>query len=58
MKKFFLIISLFLSITLFAQTKGQPKTIHLKILETSDVHGCIFPQDLVNQRTRKVHLHR
>lgn len=53
MKKLFLLISLFLSVTLFAQTKGQPKPIHLKILETSDVHGCIFPQDLVKQRTRK-----
>jgi 2',3'-cyclic-nucleotide 2'-phosphodiesterase/3'-nucleotidase len=53
MKKILLIFTLFLSATLFAQN-GQPaKAIHLKILETSDVHGCVFPQDLVYQRTRK-----
>ncbi len=58
MKKILFIISLFLSITFSGTLLGQngeqhAKTIHLKILETSDVHGCIFPQDLVNQRIRK-----
>jgi 2',3'-cyclic-nucleotide 2'-phosphodiesterase/3'-nucleotidase len=53
MKKVLLLIGLFLSVTLFAQNGEHAKTIHLKILETSDVHGCIFPQDLVNQRIRK-----
>ena len=53
MRKVILLICLFLSATLFAQNVEHDKTIHLKILETGDVHGCIFPQDLVNQRTRK-----
>ncbi len=53
MKKILFIISLFLSVTLFAQNGKQAKTIRLKILETSDVHGCVFPQDLVKQRIRK-----
>ncbi len=53
MKKIFLLISLFLSVTLFAQNGEPVKAIHLKILETGDVHGCVFPQDLVKQRIRK-----
>jgi len=53
MKKLLLLISLFLSVTLFAQNGEPVKTIHLKILETSDVHGCVFPQDLVKQSIRK-----
>lgn len=53
MKKLLLLISLFLSVTLFAQNGEPIKTIHLKILETSDVHGCVFPQDLVKQSIRK-----
>jgi len=53
MKKILLLISLFLSVTLFAQNGESVKTIHLKILETGDVHGSVFPQDLVKQRIRK-----
>lgn len=53
MRKILLIVALFLSAALFAQEPKQPRTVHLKILETSDVHGCVFPQDLVYQRTRR-----
>jgi len=53
MKKLLVILSLFFSVSLLAQTGEPNKTINLKILETSDVHGCVFPQDLVYQRTRK-----
>ena len=53
MKKLLILFSLFLSVTLFGQNGETNSTIRLKILETSDVHGCVFPQDLVNQRTRK-----
>ncbi len=53
MKRILLLLGLFLSVTLFAQNGEPAKTIHLKLLETSDVHGCVFPQDLVYQRTRK-----
>ncbi len=53
MKKILLLISLFLSVTLFAQNGKPVKTIHLKIVETADVHGRVFPQDLVKQNIRK-----
>ncbi|GMT44609.1 MAG: 2',3'-cyclic-nucleotide 2'-phosphodiesterase [bacterium] len=53
MKKILLLISLFLSVTLFAQNGEPANTIHLKILETGDVHGSVFPQDLVKQRIRR-----
>ncbi len=52
MKKYLLLIVLFISTGLFAQN-SHPKDIHIKIMETSDVHGCIYPQDLVYQRTRR-----
>ena len=53
MKKVLLFLLIFLSVNLWAQHSGQRADIHLKIIETSDVHGCVFPQDLVNQRNRK-----
>jgi 2',3'-cyclic-nucleotide 2'-phosphodiesterase/3'-nucleotidase len=53
MKKLLLFIGMFLSVSLFAQDGNLTQTIHLKILETSDVHGCIFPEDLVKQQNRK-----
>ncbi|MBN2638582.1 MAG: bifunctional metallophosphatase/5'-nucleotidase [Bacteroidales bacterium] len=52
MKKILVIIALLLSTGVFAQQSNK-KPIHIKILETSDVHGCVFPQDLVYQRIRK-----
>lgn len=52
MKKYLLLLVLFISTGLFAQ-QAPYKDIHLKIMETSDVHGCIYPQDLVYQRTRR-----
>ncbi len=51
-KRNLLLIALFLTTGLFAQNE-HPRNIHLKIMETSDVHGCVFPQDLVYQRTRR-----
>ncbi len=52
MKRYFLLIALFISTGLFAQNTPN-KDIHIKIMETSDVHGCVFPQDLVYQRNRR-----
>ena len=40
-----LILALYFSISTFAQ-----KTITIKILETSDVHGSIFPFDFINNK--------
>jgi len=51
-KRYLLLVALFISTGLFAQ-KTPNKDIHIKIMETSDVHGCVFPQDLVYQRTRR-----
>jgi len=53
MKKVLLLFLIFLSANLWAQTNQNKADIHLKIIETSDVHGCVFPQDLVYQRNRK-----
>jgi len=53
MKKYFFIVLIFFSVNLWAQNGNDKAYIHLKIIETSDVHGCVFPQDLVNQRNRK-----
>ena len=53
MKKVLLLILIFISANLPAQNGITKADIHLKIIETSDVHGCVFPQDLVNQRNRK-----
>lgn len=44
-KQGLLILALFLSISIFAQ-----KTVTIKILETSDVHGSIFPFDFINNK--------
>ncbi|AFH50817.1 5'-Nucleotidase-like esterase [Ignavibacterium album JCM 16511] len=45
LKRFYLIVFLLLIINIsFAQT------VNVKIIETSDVHGAIFPYDLVNDR--------
>ncbi|MCL6493960.1 MAG: bifunctional metallophosphatase/5'-nucleotidase [Ignavibacterium sp.] len=43
LQKIFLIV-LILTFSVFAQT------VNVKIIETSDVHGAIFPYDLVNNR--------
>jgi len=31
---------------------NKPEELHIRFIETTDVHGAIFPQDLVNQRRR------
>ena len=42
---FFIVAWVFLSTTLFAQT------VKIKLIETSDVHGAIFPYDFQNDTT-------
>ena len=34
-------------------TMGTTKTVRLRIVETSDVHGCFFPYDYVEKRPLK-----
>ncbi len=31
----------------------KKKEIHLKIIETTDVHGAVFPENLIEQNTRE-----
>lgn len=51
MRKTALLLVLFLSIPIIIQAKKQ--TVTLRILETSDVHGCFFPWDFINKRPMK-----
>ncbi len=46
LKRFYLLTALFLLIINFSFAQ----TVNVKIIETSDVHGAIFPYDLVNDR--------
>lgn len=41
---------LIISIILFSLSFSLAQTVNVKIIETSDVHGAIFPYDLVNDR--------
>ena len=48
MKKWFVLIVFALSISVCAM--GTEKTIKLRIVETSDVHGCFIPYDFVERK--------
>jgi len=47
MKKIFIIGFLFV---FSLSSIAQEKTVQLKVVETSDVHGCFFPYDFINLR--------
>ena len=49
MKKFAILGLALLSLTVSA----KPKTIKIKVIETSDVHGSFFPYDYINLRPRQ-----
>lgn len=34
-------------------TMARPKTVKLRVIQTTDVHGCFFPYDFINQRPKK-----
>lgn len=51
MKKYLLLLALFIATGLYAQ-EAIHRDIHIKIMETCDVHGYVFPRDLVYQHTR------
>jgi 2',3'-cyclic-nucleotide 2'-phosphodiesterase/3'-nucleotidase len=46
-RKFSLILFIFL---LLAIGQNNAQTVHLKFIETSDVHGSLFPYDFINNR--------
>lgn len=37
---------------------AQTKTVSLRVIETSDVHGCFFPYDFINRKPKKGSLAR
>ncbi len=49
MKKFAILGLALLSLTVSA----KPKSIKIKVIETSDVHGSFFPYDYINLRPRQ-----
>lgn len=52
-----LIISL-LAISLSLPTMAQTRTVNLRVIETSDVHGSFFPYDFINQKPKEGSLAR
>lgn len=56
MRKWFILIAVSLSISVFAM--GAERTVRLRIVETSDVHGCFFPYDFVEGKPLKGSLAR
>lgn len=51
MKKIIIAIAAFMTVTQIAMSK--PKTVTLRVLETSDVHGCFFPYDFIELHPRR-----
>ena len=45
-----LFVFLFLLTLLFAEQLTFAQTVTLKIIETSDIHGAIFPYDFINDK--------
>ena len=55
--KYFFIASAFLFAT-HSTSMAQIKKVSLRIIETSDVHGCFFPYDFINRKPQKGSLAR
>lgn len=51
MKRLFIVI--FLALAYSIPLLAQAKTVNLRIIETSDVHGSFFPYDFINRRPQK-----
>lgn len=56
MKKWFVLIAIALSFSVYVM--GAERTVKLRIVETSDVHGCFFPYDFVERKPLKGSLAR
>ena len=39
-------------------TMAEIRTIDLRVIETSDVHGCFFPYDFINRKPKEGSLAR
>ncbi len=44
------IATILLSLCFNAMTMAQSKTVELRVIETSDIHGCFFPYDFINRK--------
>ena len=55
MKKLLILCMAILS---FNSIFAKPKTVKLRIIETSDVHGCFFPYDFINRKPKNGSLAR
>lgn len=42
--------ALLLALSISNQTMSTEKTVNLRIIQTSDVHGCFFPYDFINRK--------
>ena len=49
MKRF--LLALVALLTLPTLLQAQDRTVKIKLIETTDVHGCFFPYDFINRRT-------
>jgi len=47
-----LIAACLLSLTYSISVMSQSKTIQLRVIETSDVHGSFFPYDFINRKPK------
>lgn len=47
-----ILTALFLALTFNSQAMAQQKTIKIRVVETSDVHGCFFPYDFINRKPK------
>ncbi len=48
MNKLFITIAFAICFNVFSM--AQTKTVELRVIETSDVHGCFFPYDFINRK--------
>ena len=47
-----LFAALLLALTFNSQAMAQQRTVKLRVIETSDVHGSFFPYDFINRKPK------
>lgn len=47
-----LFAALLLALTFNPQAMAQPRTVKLRVIQTSDVHGSFFPYDFINRKPK------
>ncbi len=47
-----LILFYMMVMTLATTAMAEKKSVKIKIIETSDVHGCFFPRDFIEQKAK------